>query len=129
MSWTRLSFLYLMSYLGAGGVALLAAPDTALRLLGATGDYSPILARFLGAFMVALGIIVLQIWRHGVQVLYPTTLLVRVVLLATIVWLYVESRDVLFLSLTGIVGLGMVLTFTGLVIDRGQSHHSSSRRS
>jgi hypothetical protein len=124
MTWTRLSFLYLMSYLGAGGVALLAAPDTALRLLGATGTYSPILARFLGAFMIALGIIVFQIWRHGVQVLYPTTLLVRVVLLATIVWLYLESRDVLFLTLTGVVGLGMMLTLSGLVMDRGRSKHS-----
>ncbi len=39
---------------------------------------------------------------------------------------YTPSRDPLFLVLTAIVGLGMVLTATGLLADRrasGQPHH------
>lgn len=117
MSWTRSSFFYLMGYLGAGGLGLLAAPELALRLLGATGSYPAVLARFLGAFMIALFILVAQIVRHRVEVLYPTTLVVRGVLLATIVALYLQSRDPLFLSLAGIVGLGMLLTGIALVAD------------
>jgi uncharacterized protein YjeT (DUF2065 family) len=118
MHWTRLSFVYLMSYLILGGVGLLVAPEFALRLLGATASYPPVLVRFLGAFMVALGIVIVQIARHRVEELYPTTLMVRVVLLATIVWLYFESRDPLFLVLAGIVALGMLLTTAGFLTDR-----------
>jgi uncharacterized protein YjeT (DUF2065 family) len=118
MHWTRLSFVYLMSYLILGGVGLLVAPEFALRLLGAMASYPPVLVRFLGAFMVALGIVIVQIARHRVEQLYPTTLMVRVVLLATIVWLYFESRDPLFLVLAGIVALGMLLTTAGFLADR-----------
>lgn len=118
MRWTRLSFCYLIGYLSLGGVGLLFAPEVALRLLGATGSYPPLLVRFLGAFMVGLGIVIGQIVRHRVEVLYPTTLIVRVVLLSTIVGLYFESRDRLFLVLAGIVALGMLLTSAGLLIDR-----------
>jgi hypothetical protein len=119
MSWTRVSFFYLMTYLGLGGVGLLAAPEVAMRLLGSTSGYSPPLARFIGAFMVALSVIVIQIVRHRVEVLYPTAFLARVPLLATTLWLYLESRDLLFLSISGIVGLGMLLTAAGFIADRG----------
>jgi hypothetical protein len=47
-----------------------------------------------------------------------TRLSFLVVLVATMVALYLASRDTLFLVLTGIVGLGMALTATGIVVDR-----------
>ncbi|HSB60164.1 MAG TPA: hypothetical protein VLI67_00495 [Vicinamibacteria bacterium] len=118
MRWTRLSLFYLMSYLGLGGVGLLAAPDTALRLLGAREAYPAVLARFLGAFMLALAVVVVQIVRQRVESMYSATLMARTLLLATIVGLYLESGDPLFLVLTGIVGLGMLLTTVGFVSDR-----------
>jgi len=68
--------------------------------------------------LALLGILVAQIVRHRVAALYPTTLVVRVVLVATMVSLYVSSRDPLFLVLTAIVGLGMALTATGFLADR-----------
>ena len=126
MRWTRLSFFYLVGYLTVGGLGLLFAPALALKLLGATGTYPPVLVRFMGSLLLALGILVAQIMRHRVEALYPTTLVVRVVLVATLVALYAASRDPLFLVLTGIVGLGMALTTTGFVVDRragGQPHH------
>lgn len=125
MRWTRLSFFYLVGYLSVGGVGLLFAPELALRLLGARGSYPPELVRLVGAFMVALGIVVGQIVRHRVEVLYPTPLVVRIVLLATIIALYFGSRDPLFLVLTVIVGLGMLLTAVGLVVDRRR--HATGR--
>ena len=118
MRWTRLTFFYVIGYLSLGGVGLVFAPEIALRLLGATTTYPPVLARFVGAFMVALAIVIAQIVRHRIEVLYPTTLLIRLVLIGTIVALYVESGDRLFLVLTAIVGLGMVLTTAGLLSDR-----------
>jgi uncharacterized protein YjeT (DUF2065 family) len=126
MRWTRLSFFYLVGYLTFGGLGLVFAPALALQLLGATGSYPLVLVRFMGALLLALGILVGQIVRHRVEVLYPTTLVVRVVLVGTMVPLYLASRDPLFLVLTAIVGLGMGLTATGLLADRrasGQPHH------
>jgi len=125
MRWTRLSFFYLVGYLTFGGLGLVFAPALALHLLGATGSYPPVLVRLMGALLLALGILVSQIVRHRVEVLYPATLVVRVVLVGTMVPLYLASRDPLFLVLTAIVGLGMVLTATGLLADRratGQLH-------
>jgi haloalkane dehalogenase len=115
---TRWSFFYLIGYLSLAGGGLLVAPKLALPLLGATASYPPVLARFVGAFMVTLAIVVGQIVRHRVEVLYPTTLIVRVVLLSTIVGLYFESRDRLFLVLAGIVAFGMLLTIAGFLSDR-----------
>lgn len=121
MRWTRLSFFYLIGYLSVGGLGLLVAPELALRLLGATASYPAALVRLLGAFMVALALLVGQIVRYRVEVLYPTTLMVRVVLLGTIVGLYFESHDPLFLVLSGIVALGMLLTTASLLTDRRAS--------
>lgn len=118
MRWTRLSLFYLMSYLGLGGLALLAAPDTALRLLGAREAYPAAFARFLGAFMLAFAVVVVQIVRHRVETMYSATLMARTLLVGTTVTLYFQSGDPLFLVLTGIVGLGMLLTTFGFLSDR-----------
>jgi hypothetical protein len=120
MRWTRLSFSYLITYLALGGIGLLAAPDLALELLGAQGSYPEVLMRFLGAFMLSLSVVIVQIVRHRAEELYSTTLIVRTILLSTSVWLYARSGDRLFLVLAGIVALGMVLTSLGFVIDRSK---------
>ena len=125
MRWTRLSFAYLITYLGAGGLALLMAPSSALHLLGATGAYPAPLARFLGGFMVAFAILVAGIVRHRAEVLYPVTLLVRVELLAVMVWLYLDTRDPLFIVLSAVVGVGMGFTALGFLADR--SHQKAGR--
>ena len=118
MSWTRLSFFYLISYLGIGGIGLVAAPEFSIRLLGSTGTYPTELWRLIGGFMIALSLVVIGIFRHRVEVLYPTTLMVRIVLLATILWTFFDLRDPLFLSLAGIVALGMILTTLGILADK-----------
>jgi len=120
MRWTRLSFLYLVGYLWLGGLGLLAAPLFAVALLGSSAVYPPVLLRLIGGMMLALGIIVADIARRQIEALYPTTLVVRTVLLAIILWSYIASSDVLFLSLAGIVALGMVLTGLGLITDHGR---------
>src|SRR5262245_23171437 len=118
MRWTRLSFVYLASYLTVGGIGLLADPALALRLLGAEATYPAVLARMMGGLMLALGIIVIDITRKRIEPLYRTTLVVRLILVAVMAGLYAGSRDRLFLVLIGIVGLGMLLTLAGIVSDR-----------
>jgi hypothetical protein len=122
---TRASFVYLVSYLSVGGFALLVAPDRALRLLGATLSYPSEFVRFAAAFMVALAIAVTQIARHRLEVLYPTTVLVRVPIVATLLAVYFDSRDRVFLVLTMIVGFGMLLTTAGLLSD-GRAREAST---
>jgi uncharacterized protein YjeT (DUF2065 family) len=117
-SYARLSLYYLFGYLTLTGLALLFAPDISLRLLLATRTYDDTFVRFTGAFMIALGVVVLQFIRYQVAVLYPTTVGVRVFFLACITWFYQRTHDPLFLVVFGVVALGFVLTTTGLILDR-----------
>ena len=68
---TRLSLFYLVGYLSAGGVALVVAPQTAMKLLLAQGNYPDLMLRMLGTFMLALGFIVLQIIGMLLVMFFP----------------------------------------------------------
>src|SRR5215475_12733924 len=98
-----------MSHLGVGGIGFLVAPDLAIRLLGTTGPSRRVMLRLVGGFMVVLSLVVIGIVRDRVEVLYPITFLVRVVLLTTLLWGLLDSRDPMFLWLAGIVVLGMMM--------------------
>lgn len=121
MNRTRLSLYYLATYLGVTGAALLFAPQDALGWLLATGQYENAFVRFVGAFMVALAVLVLQIIRHRLVVLYTTTLGVRMFFLIAIAGLYLESRDRLFLVVFTVVAVGVLLTLGCYVSERQAS--------
>jgi hypothetical protein len=74
--------------------------------------------RLLGVVLLALGIVIVQIIRHSLEVLYPTTLIVRTFIVAVLVGLLIYTRDPLFISLLVVVGFGMILTGTSYVLDR-----------
>ena len=118
MKRTHLSLYYLVSYLTGGGVALIVAPQLFVKLLFSNGDYNDVTLRFLGILLISLAIIVAQIIRRKVEVLYPTTLLVRIFICAGLIGLYVSSQDPLFLTLLVIVGLGVALTGTSYYLDK-----------
>jgi len=118
MRWTRMSFIYLVGYLWLGGLGLLAAHEIAIGFLGSSAAYPPVILRLLGGILIALGVVVADIARRGIEVLYPTTLVVRTILLAIILWSYAASGDMMFLSFAAIVALGMVFTGVGLINDR-----------
>jgi hypothetical protein len=107
---TRLSLWYLFSYLVFGGAGFLLAPGPVLVMFQSTGEYGFPMVRLAGVLLLGLAIIVFQVIRHRVEILYPTTLAVRLVILAVLAGLYWSSRDPLFLILFGIVGLGVCLT-------------------
>jgi len=115
---TRLSLYYLATYLFFTGVGLLFAPQFSLKLLLSTGHYENTFVQFTGAFMIALSVVVSQIIRHSVEVLYTTTLAVRVFFIVVIVWFYVQTQDPLFLVVLAVVALGVALTVTSYMLDK-----------
>lgn len=129
MNKTRLSLLYVVFYLATTGLGLLVAPMEALQMLGSTGHYEPVMTRGVGVFMVALSMIVLQIVRHRVDVLYPTTLGVRAFFLAAFAGLYAQTSDPLFLVILGVVGFGFVLTAIAYLTDRRRTLRATTASS
>ena len=115
---TRLSLYYLASYLLVAGIALVATGQFAMRLLLSNGEYGDVLPRLLGVVLFALGVLIAQIIRYRLEMLYPTTLAVRAVILAVLLALYVSSLDPFFLVLFAIVGLGVLLTGTSYLSER-----------
>jgi hypothetical protein len=118
---THLSLYYLAGYLLFAGVALVATGQWVMRLLLSNGEYGDALPRLLGVVLLALGILIVQIIRYRLEVLYPTTLVVRALILAVLAGLFVYTRDPFFLVLIAIVGLGVLLTGVSYVLDRGGS--------
>lgn len=117
MKWSRVSFFYLATYLLVTGVGFLFLPQWSLRVLGARGEYSDPFVQFVGSFMIALGTVVSQIIRFRLEMLYPTTVFIRLFFLAVIAWLYKSTHDPLFLVIFGVVALGVTLTSTGIFVD------------
>jgi hypothetical protein len=110
MNRTRLSLFYLAGYLTFAGLALLLVPSFALKLLLSNGDYGEVFPRLAGMLLIGLAILVTQIIRHRVEVLYPTTLVVRLFFLVVFAYLFLSSSDPFFLVVFGIVLLGVILT-------------------
>ncbi len=118
MKRTRLSLFYLAGYLLLSGILLIVAPQFALQLLFSNGEYGDVMPRLLGVVLFALGVVIVQIIRFRLDVLYTTTLFVRGVILLVLLALYGYSRDPFFLVLLGVVGFGVVLTTTSYLLDR-----------
>lgn len=127
MKTTRISLYYLATYLWLGGLALIFAPDLSADLMLSNGDYSPIMLRALGMFMIGLGIIVAQVIRRRIMELYGTTLMVRLFFLFCLMTFYLFTRDPFFLALFTIVVIGVILTGVSFLLDHqrgeGVKHH------
>jgi len=117
---THLSLFYVAAYLVGAGIALMFVPSLALKLLFSSGTYGDVMPRLLGVVLLALGLVVVQIIRHRVEGLYTTTLGVRAIIVASLVALFIYSKDPLFISLIVVVGIGMILTGTSYLLDRRQ---------
>ena len=118
MSKTRLSLCYLAGYLWTGGVGLLLAPRFSADLLLSNTEYPVIMLQALGMFMVGIGILVVQIIRFRLDILYPTTLLVRTFFCTCLVFFYLVTQNPFFMVLFGIVVLGLLLTGTSYLSER-----------
>lgn len=118
MDRTRLSLVYLASYLTGAGLALLFMPDFATKLLLSNHTYDDVFTRLAGALLLAIGVLVIQIIRYRVEVLYGTTLAIRLGLLVVLATLLVRTGDPFFAVIFAVVGLGVALTGAGYYLDR-----------
>lgn len=118
MTRTRLSFYYLIGYLIPSGLALLLLPRLALRLLLSNADYGDVMPRVVGMVLLVLGVLVIQIVRYRLEMLYTTVLAVRGGMLVILLSLFLYSRDPFFVILLLVVGFGFVLTGSSLWLDR-----------
>jgi hypothetical protein len=127
MDKTRLSLLYLGSYLALSGIGLLFAPQGTLRLLRFDRAYGDVFPRVAGMLMSGLGFSVFGIIRAGTPQLYPATIVIRIYFLICLAVFYRMNSDPLFLVLIVIVGIGLVLTLSFHLLDRGKKADGSQR--
>jgi uncharacterized protein YjeT (DUF2065 family) len=115
---TNLSLYYLAGYLVPAGLLLLFVPEFATKLLlsNHTYDYAPF--RLAGVLLLVLGILIVQIIRHKLAMLYSTTLVARALISATLIWLFVMTGDPFFAVILVIVLVGVALTGVSYWLDR-----------
>jgi hypothetical protein len=120
VNWTRLSLFYVATYLPIAGLALLFAPNFAMKLLLSNRTYDDIFPRLAGALLLALGTLVIQIVRYRLEVLYAWTVIIRIGLLVVLAALAVLSEDPFFVVIFVVVAIGVALT--------GWSYYTEWRR-
>jgi len=119
MNKTRFSLFYLAGYLIPAGLLLLFAPTFSTRLLLSNGDYGEVFPRMAGMLLIGLGTLVVQIIRHHLDMLYTTTLAIRLFFCVCFVIFYLMSHDPFFLVMLAIVAFGVLLTGTSYLLDKG----------
>jgi uncharacterized protein YjeT (DUF2065 family) len=115
---TNLSLYYLAGYLLPAGTLLLLVPEFATKLLLSNRTYDDAPFRLAGVLLIGLGILVVQMIRYRLEVLYPTTVLIRLLISATLIGLYARTSDPFFLVVLTVVVIGIVLTATSYLLDR-----------
>ena len=120
MNRTHLSLYYLAGYLLPAGLLLLTVPEFARKLLLSNRDYDDAPFRLVGVLLIALGLIVVQIIRHRLEVLYTTTLVARALISLTLIAIYIETKDPFFLVILVIVLIGVALTAWSYLTDRAR---------
>lgn len=115
---TRLSLMYVASYLSLAGLGWFLDPELSLRLFFSTGHYDSTFVRVAGALLIVLSILVIQVIRHRLEAIYTTIILVRVFLCAVWILLYILTKDPLFLITLAIVGVGVILSTLAFISDK-----------
>lgn len=115
----RYTLMYLSTYLTGGGVGLLLAPDTALRLLGSTGAYGDVMPRVSGMFMLALGGLVLQFVLRRDYNYYSYSIWARSFIVIVLTVLFLKTRDPIFIVLNVIVLIGLLPSIYVAATERG----------
>ena len=115
---TNLSLYYLAGYLVPAGLLLLFVPEWATKLLlsNRTYDYAPF--HLAGVLLLVIGILIAQIIRHRLEMLYATTLVARALISATLLWLFLSTGDPFFGVILVIVLIGVALTGASYWLDR-----------
>lgn len=123
---TRVSLVFVASYLLLTGLGLALAPGATLALLGSTVDYGPVMPRWVGMFSIALAAVIVQVLRHRLAVLYPMGFFMPGAMLFGFAALYLSSGDTLFLAVMAVVGAGVAMTGLSLWLDRQRAQRAGS---
>ena len=115
---TRLCLWYVVGYLFITGLALAISPSASLRLLMSTADYGDVMPRWVAMMSLALAALIAQTLRHRLTMLYPLGFFMPAAMMVGFVGLYRLSGDPLFLGVLAVVGVGVVLTGSSLLVDR-----------
>ena len=115
---TNLSLYYLAGYLVPAGLLLLFMPEFATRLLLSNREYDYAPFRLVGVLLLVIGILIVQIIRFRLEMLYSTTLIARALISATLLWLFLSTGDPFFAVILVIVLIGVALTGASYVLDR-----------
>jgi hypothetical protein len=118
---TRRSLYYLATYLITTGLALFLAPQLTLKLLMANHDYPGTFVQFSGVLMIGLSIVVLNVIRYGNPNFYRATLFARIPMWFLILGLYIETQETALIIVLGVLGLGIVITGSCYLKERGQA--------
>ena len=118
MERTRLSLYYLATYLPIAGLALLLVPDFATTMLLSNRTYDDVFPRLAGALLIAIWLLIVQIIRQRLEVLYLWTVAVRIWLSAVLLGLFVYSGDPFFVVIFVVVAIGVALTGATYVSER-----------
>ena len=118
MKKTRFSLFYLAGYLIPAGLLLLIAPTFSTRLLLSNGNYGDVFPRLAGMLLIGIGVLVVQMIRLHLDMLYTTTLAIRLFFCVCFIVFYLISQDPFFLVLLVIVAFGLVLTGSSYFMDR-----------
>jgi uncharacterized protein YjeT (DUF2065 family) len=123
---THLSLYYLAGYLLPAGLLLVFVPTFATNLLLSNQTYDEPPLRLAGLVLLALGIIIVQIIRHSVEVLYTTTVVVRSVLSLGLLSLFVSTGNPFFAVVLVVVLIGVALTGGSYLVDRREAASGTS---
>lgn len=104
----KLTLTYVVTYLAIGGLGLAFFPQQILKLFLSNGDYSEVMPRMVGMFMLVLSYLIYRILRFEDWKYYPATLVARSGIVVFLIWMYFQSRDPFFLVVNGIVLLGLL---------------------
>jgi hypothetical protein len=118
---TRRSLFYLATYLTLTGLVLLFAPQFTLKLLFANHEYRDAFVEFSGVLMIGLAIVVMNVIKYGNRIWYRVTLMARIPMWICTVGLYLRTREMFFVVVLCVLGLGIVLTGSAYLAERKKS--------
>jgi hypothetical protein len=81
--------------------------------------------RLAGTMILVLGIFIVQVIRHRIDVFYPTTIFVRILISASVLWLFFKSGDPFFLAVLGVVMIGLLWTTVSYALDKRDQRQST----
>ena len=114
---TRLSLWYPISYLVPCSLVLIFAPQFLLDHF-ANGSYSIYMTRLVGAAMMGFTIMVVNVFYYRVEKLYNAVIYVRLPVMAVVLWLYLDTKDILFLILLITVLPGVIFSSIAKMLDK-----------